>query len=70
MKLDFQICFQTELNLQQKRQAHSLYSYKTNDLNLAALYKLILFKSSHPVFCYYMTVFSCYNKACTTFAWK
>ncbi len=34
------------------------------------LYKLVLFESSHPVFCYYMTVFSCYNKARATFAWK
>ncbi len=34
------------------------------------LYKLVLFESSHPFFCYYMTVFLCYNKARATFAWK
>ncbi len=34
------------------------------------LYKLVLFESSHPFFCYYMTVFLCYNKAHATFAWK
>ncbi len=32
------------------------------------LYKLGLFESSHPVFCDYMTVFSCYNKVLATFA--
>ncbi len=32
------------------------------------LYKLGLFESSHPVFCDYMTVASCYNKALTTLA--
>ncbi len=34
------------------------------------LYKLGLFESSHPVFCDYVTVFSCYNKALATFARK